>query len=305
MSENFAQSGSSTSKASAQSRVDRLSVVAFLVARSGVEGQTWRDVATALSAHHGVASAALSHLHKLGHIARLSETRLRCHVYVHPDFVDGRQTEPYGGRPKVVSDALAQQRQIENLLAQRQDVVRVAWRGQGDPTEGPYGRHPTEIVQDLRDDYDHLQRQVLTPPPGWSVFGTHISPNDTTTLEFWGDDGTGMPLWERPKAMPTYIKHEGEWRRVDDLPLDVLAALYPHSGAMRETLARLQSEVAKLQQSRDEWRKRFEGATERYDQYVSAIDESIESVAMQLTYLDNGGALAREIASNIRSILDI
>lgn len=36
----------------------------------------------------------------------------------------------------------------------------------------------------------------LTPPPGWFVFGTHI--DSPGPLEFWGEDGGGMPIWERP-----------------------------------------------------------------------------------------------------------
>lgn len=59
-------------------------------------GATWREVAAAIGAHHGSASGVLSNLHKAGRIARLSEKRKRCKVYVLPDYVAGRAHEAYG-----------------------------------------------------------------------------------------------------------------------------------------------------------------------------------------------------------------
>jgi hypothetical protein len=46
--------------------------------------------------HHGHISGALSLLHRDLRIARLSEKREGCKVYVHPDFLDGRKAEPQG-----------------------------------------------------------------------------------------------------------------------------------------------------------------------------------------------------------------
>lgn len=40
----------------------------------------------------------------------------------------------------------------------------------------------------------------LTPPPGWFVFGTHANDGSDAPLDFYGDDGGGMPVWERPAA---------------------------------------------------------------------------------------------------------
>lgn len=57
------------------------------------DGLTWRELAEILNAHHGTASGALSVLHKTGKIARLTERRDRCKVYVHLDNVWGRDTE--------------------------------------------------------------------------------------------------------------------------------------------------------------------------------------------------------------------
>lgn len=51
-------------------------------------------------AHHGWISGALSVLHGDLRIARLSEKREGCKVYVHPDFLDNRRAEAQGsGRP--------------------------------------------------------------------------------------------------------------------------------------------------------------------------------------------------------------
>lgn len=53
-------------------------------------------------AHHGDISGALALLHRGLKIARLSEKRDGCKVYVHPDYIDGRQCEAQGrgGLPK-------------------------------------------------------------------------------------------------------------------------------------------------------------------------------------------------------------
>lgn len=70
-------------------------VLAFL-AGAGPWGVTWVELAACLDCHHGTASGVLSVLHKGGRIARLSERRNRCKVYVLPEHVWGRETEPHG-----------------------------------------------------------------------------------------------------------------------------------------------------------------------------------------------------------------
>lgn len=46
--------------------------------------------------HHGTLSGVLSVLHRDMVIARLSEKRGGCKVYVHPDYLDGRSAEAQG-----------------------------------------------------------------------------------------------------------------------------------------------------------------------------------------------------------------
>lgn len=62
----------------------------------GTRGLTWKELAGSQGWHHGQASGALSTLHKTGHIARLTERRDRCQVYVLPEHVNGRETAEQG-----------------------------------------------------------------------------------------------------------------------------------------------------------------------------------------------------------------
>jgi hypothetical protein len=67
---------------------------------SGRSGATWKETADALDLHHGQASGALSNMHHSGRIRLLDLIRHRCHVYVLPEYVDGRPTiEPRRNKP--------------------------------------------------------------------------------------------------------------------------------------------------------------------------------------------------------------
>lgn len=67
-----------------------------LLSDLGERGITWRELSDKTGEHHGTASGALSVLHKDGIIERLTETRDKCKVYVLPEYVDERETEPHG-----------------------------------------------------------------------------------------------------------------------------------------------------------------------------------------------------------------
>lgn len=49
----------------------------------------------------------------------------------------------------------------------------------------------------------HLENQLLNPPAGWYVFGTHL--DWAGALEFWGSDPDRFPVWERPASVETYL----------------------------------------------------------------------------------------------------
>lgn len=102
-------SGSDTSRERAQAEdgdgtthVRQKRLLTYL-AVCGAHGATWKDLSFATSWHHGQASGALSVLHKTGHIARLTERRDRCAVYVLPQFVQGRETAEHGRKAREVN----------------------------------------------------------------------------------------------------------------------------------------------------------------------------------------------------------
>lgn len=59
-------------------------------------GATWKDIADRTGWHHGTTSGALSVLHKNGKIARLTQKRDKCRIYVLPEYVYGRETDEQG-----------------------------------------------------------------------------------------------------------------------------------------------------------------------------------------------------------------
>lgn len=67
-------------------------------------GITWKELAGENQWHHGQASGVLSVLHKVGKIARLTERRQKCFVYVLPEHVNGRDTQPHGRKRPVLTN---------------------------------------------------------------------------------------------------------------------------------------------------------------------------------------------------------
>jgi hypothetical protein len=103
-------SGSSTSEASELDRrkVQR-AVLSYVRERRGY-GVTWWELADHYGWHHGVASGALSTLHKDGRLDRLTETRVApggrrgCKVYVLPEWVLHRDTEVHSSARRKVDE---------------------------------------------------------------------------------------------------------------------------------------------------------------------------------------------------------
>ena len=69
-------------------------------------GLTWAEIDRWKHWGHGSISGVLSNLHKAGKIARLTERRDGCFVYVLPEHVNGRETQEQG-RPRQPQEALA------------------------------------------------------------------------------------------------------------------------------------------------------------------------------------------------------
>jgi len=135
-------SGSSTSRnraieadKSGKTR-DRQQQVLTLLANAGGHGMTWQELSTETGWHHGTASGALSVLHKTDRIARLTEKRNKCKVYVLPDEVNERATEPHRGsiqgRASNQQEALMMtERQADVLIAGRNVLVKQIERNLG------------------------------------------------------------------------------------------------------------------------------------------------------------------------------
>lgn len=64
------------------------------------DGLTAADLEDRLGIGHGMASSALSHLHRAGHVRRIKMRRKRHEIYVLPEFVNGREESPYRPRLK-------------------------------------------------------------------------------------------------------------------------------------------------------------------------------------------------------------
>lgn len=71
-----------------------------LLAKLTFIGITWRELAEELKIHHGSASAVLTNLHKAGLIERLEMRRGRSKIYVLPNWVEYRLTEPPSAKKK-------------------------------------------------------------------------------------------------------------------------------------------------------------------------------------------------------------
>jgi hypothetical protein len=72
-------------------------------------GVTWKELGDSLKWHAGQSSGCLSVLHKEGVIARLANKRLKCSVYVLPQYVLGREESPHGShRPKLCDRCLCE-----------------------------------------------------------------------------------------------------------------------------------------------------------------------------------------------------
>jgi len=63
-------------------------------------GATWKEISERTGWHHGTASGVLSVLHKSNKIARLTQKRDKCRIYVLPQFVYGRDTDEQGRKHK-------------------------------------------------------------------------------------------------------------------------------------------------------------------------------------------------------------
>jgi hypothetical protein len=72
--------------------------------------------------HHGRVSGALSVLHKAGKLSRLTEVRGKCKVYVMPQYVNDRPTEPHGVVHRADKKTLAAAALVAEHLRRYDDI---------------------------------------------------------------------------------------------------------------------------------------------------------------------------------------
>lgn len=86
---------------------------------AGIDGLTWQELSERTGWHHGTASGALSVLHRDRRLARLSERRGRCQIYVLPENILGRPTADYQPNvsARILRDVLSEIEQ--DLVADR------------------------------------------------------------------------------------------------------------------------------------------------------------------------------------------
>ena len=107
-------SGSSTSESRAidadskGTTLKRQNKVLDYLYERGTIGATWKEISDVFDWHHGTSSGILSTLHKADRIARLTISRDRSKVYVHPSHVGNSPTESQG-RAKVCHNCGAEQ----------------------------------------------------------------------------------------------------------------------------------------------------------------------------------------------------
>lgn len=136
-------SGSDTSRTRAVTAdysgqtLDRQQTVIRLLRDSGSVGMTWKDLSVFTGWHHGTASGALSVLHKVEKICRLTDKRDKCKIYVLPEYVNDRPIEPHRGNIRGTVGNLQQEQpmmteeQAEALIAGHDVLVNRIQRNLG------------------------------------------------------------------------------------------------------------------------------------------------------------------------------
>lgn len=137
--------GSETSKQAALDAVihgtasKRQRYILILAGRAKERGITVAELRD-VSLHHGRVSGALSVLHKVGKLARLTEVRGKCKVYVLPEFVGERPTEPHGVVHRADKETLDAATTVENWLRRNEDADALFDYATDDPIQGAIWR---------------------------------------------------------------------------------------------------------------------------------------------------------------------
>lgn len=105
-------------KGTASKRQRYILILASRAQEKGITVAELRDP----NLHHGRVSGALSVLHKVGKLARLTEVRGKCKVYVLPAYVNGRPTEPHGVVHKADKATMEAAKIVQAWLSKNDDM---------------------------------------------------------------------------------------------------------------------------------------------------------------------------------------
>lgn len=108
-------------------------------------GLTVKDVREMTGWHHGVASSVLTTLHVAGRIVRLAEKRDRCHIYVLPQYADGREVSPYTPNKRNRSSA-DDEHDAETYRKGYEAGYEAASAAPEHPWEAEYRREANEVL---------------------------------------------------------------------------------------------------------------------------------------------------------------
>jgi hypothetical protein len=118
---NSGWSGTQTSKDAEPSRRGAQEKALQWLEYVGEWGSTWNELADASGLHHGAASGALSVLDKDGKVRLLAIKRGKCHVYVLPQYVNGRALAQ---RRRSSLDALREENaRLEQTIEEQGDLI--------------------------------------------------------------------------------------------------------------------------------------------------------------------------------------
>jgi hypothetical protein len=102
--EGYAASEPSEERATRRARNGRAEAIQQqvwdMLTAAGPDGVIYTEVRDKLGVNSNIANPALSVLHKDGRIAKLSDKRDGCGIYVHIAHINGREVVPHGGMDK-------------------------------------------------------------------------------------------------------------------------------------------------------------------------------------------------------------
>lgn len=137
---------------------ERQALILAELANAGAAGLTWRELSANTGRHHGQVTGSLSNLHKAQKVARLTEKRGRCSIYVLPEHVGGRASVPQGRISRALAAVGYPYRQGAHLVLGPEvhatlDGESIVWKGRR--------YHPVDSHDPKRPEPDDVGKRPL------------------------------------------------------------------------------------------------------------------------------------------------